>query len=69
MLKFADIFNKEPNFNPMQFIRNSSYISTPKNPLKGRVGGPEARMSTVLPEALCSNVHNFSLVKYAAPIQ
>ena len=47
MLKFADIFNKEQNFNPMQFIRKSSYILTPKNPLKGRVGGPEARMSTV----------------------
>ena len=48
MLKFADIFNKEANFNPMQFIRKSSYILTPKTPLKGRVGGPEARMSTVI---------------------
>ena len=44
MLKFADIFNKGPNFNPMQFIRKSSYILTPKTPLIGRLGGPEARM-------------------------
>ena len=47
-MKFADIFNKGPNFNPMQFIRKSSYILTPKTPLIGRVGGPEARMSTVV---------------------
>ena len=48
MLKFADIANKGPIFNPMQFIRKSSYILTPKNPLIGRIGGPEARMSTVV---------------------
>ena len=47
MLKFADIFSKGPNFNPMQFIRKSSYILTPKTSLIGRLGGPEARMSTV----------------------
>ena len=47
MLKFADIFDKGPNFNPMQFIRKSSYILNAKTLLIGRVGGPEARMSTV----------------------
>ena len=52
MLKFADIFNKGPNFNPMQFIRKSRYILTPKTPLIGRLGGPEARMSTVLPNEI-----------------
>ena len=47
VLKFADIFNEGPNFNPMQFMRKLSYILTPKTPLIGRLGGPEARMSTV----------------------